>query len=239
MKFKKTMARSFNMAAAVPALLLLHTAAYADETENDAPEREFYVQMDMGVSPRSHATLEGAKTGRINFDGSVFPAALTLGWKPEGMQSDTGSLAFELQAYDRNLSIDTLTVGNTAAVSSDGKYNVGGIMANVRYELKPGSVVRPYVTGGVGVACAELKKVPQLQLAKSRARNVDLAAHVGGGIGFQPGAQSRFSLWLGYDLLLTRSPRFDSLPTAPANVGYVRARRIQPQTFTFGGRFAF
>jgi opacity protein-like surface antigen len=231
--------RTVAAAAAASAAALVPTTAFAGEDQDGPFRSEVYVQVDMGVSLRSHANFEGTKTGRMNVEDRVFPAALTIGWKPEAWQSDTGSLAVELQAFDRVLAVDAVRIGTTTTNPSRGKVHVGGVMANLRYELKVGGGIRPYLTGGVGIACPEIKNVPELQLTRARASKAVLATHFGGGIGFQPDASGKFSLWLGYDVLTTSSPRFETRSGVVPTTGYVRVNHVVPQTITLGARFAF
>lgn len=215
------------------------TMAFAVDGEGGGSKSEVYVQVDMGIAPRTHANLEGFKSGRLDVDGSVFPAALTVGWKPASWQTEAGGWAVEVQAYNRNLAVDRSKIGTTTTNSSDGKLNVGGLMANVRYELKLHGGFRPYLAGGVGFDCAEIKNLPQLQLSRKEASKVGVATHFGGGVGFQPEALGRFSLWLGYDVLATQSPRFEVRSGVVPTTGFVKVKHVLPQTVTLGARFAF
>ncbi len=182
--------------------------------------------------PETHSRIEGAQTGRLDHDGSIVPAALTLGWKPKELQSEDSAWGFELGFYNRNLSLDRVTLGSAVA-ATDGRVRVDGVMASARYEKPVGSGIVPYVTAGVGFACAEIKNAPTLKLTDRKSKNVSAVTHFGAGVGYQPDFLGRASLWLGYDILVTDSLRFNT------QSGDIKLMRIRPQTVTAGLRFAF
>ena len=221
----------------VVALCLLGVSpAYAQDAGEKDAHRSIYVQVDLGIAPKTHSTLEGVPSGRLDFDGSVFPAALTIGWKPAGLQNDAGGWALELSAFTRRLSIEQTTIGSVKS-PSDGDMEVGGFMANVRYELNLGSV-RPYLTGGAGVAKTEISDVPDLKLRDTKTNKANFVSHFGAGVGFQPKAFGRASLWLGYDCLTTSTPRFET-QYGINPPGTMRVKHVLPETFTLGLRYAF
>lgn len=212
-------------------------AAHAQDTDESDPVERVYLQIDMGVSPKTHTEFEGAPTGGMHHDGTIFPAALTIGFKPAGWQNEMGGLAIELSAFNRDLTIDRLTIGSSSQ-ASDGRLRIGGLMANLRFEMNAGSGIHPYLTGGAGVACAEITDMPALKLRDKKAIDAKFAAHFGAGIGFQPEAFGRASLWLGYDILTMQPPRFETdFGIAPS--GTIRVKHVLPQTVTLGARFAF
>lgn len=217
-------------------LLLSATPANAQSAEKESPPRPLYVQFDVGFSPKGQSRLEGIPSGRLDYDGSIFPASLTIGWKPAALQNEAGGLAIELSSYQNNLAIRRLTIG-PAKSPSDGKLKLSGIMVNLRYEAAIGAI-RPYLIGGVGFACPELKDVPQLKLRDGKLEKVSFAGHVGAGVGFQPKVFGRASLWLGYDLLAIKAPRFKTqFGINPPST--MRVEHVLPQTVKVGVRFAF
>ena len=223
---------------AIAAFCLLGiSSAHAQGSDDNDSGHPIYVQVDMGLSPKTHTTFEGAPTGGMHHDGSVFPASLTIGLKPASWQTDMGGWAIELSAYHRDLATDRLTIGSTSQ-ASDGRVRIGGLMANVRYEMAVGGGIRPYLTGGMGLACAKITDTPALKLKDEKSKDAKFAAHFGAGVGFQPKALGRASLWLGYDVLTVQSPRFET-EFGIAPTGSIRVKHVLPQTVTLGARYAF
>ena len=230
--------KSATASLALAAFCLLGTAAaHAEDSDDEEASHPIYVQVDMGFSPESHTNFEGVPAGSMHHDGSIFPASLTIGLKPKALQSNAGGFAIELSAYTRDLSVDSLTIGTTSR-PADGRVRVGGLMANLRYEMNLGGGIHPYLTGGAGVACTKITDLPTLKLKDEKAKNADFAAHFGAGIGFQPKAFGPASLWLGYDVMTVHSPRFDTQFGIVPN-GSMSLKRVLPQTITLGARYAF
>lgn len=231
-------AKSVSASLAIAAFCVLSTSsAHAQGSDENDYGHRVYVQVDMGLSPKTHTTFEGAPTGGMHHDGSVFPASLTVGLKPASWQTDMGGWAIELSAYNRDLATDRLTIGSTSQ-AGDGHLRIGGLMANVRYEMNAGSGVHPYLTGGAGVAYAKITDMPALKLTDDKATDARFAAHFGAGVGIQPKVFGRASLWLGYDILTMQSPRFETA-FGIAPTGSIRVKHVLPQTVTLGARYAF
>jgi len=187
------------------ALVLIPSIANADGERSN-----FYVSGKLGASFMDIDDIKNTsgvvRPARINIDyedDTVFAAALAGGydWSGQGVPIRTEIEYTFRSGFDYDPNPTFVNAATPSRAESD--FNAHTFLINAFYDLKNGSEFTPYVGGGFGMALNH-SDVTYTNLATGESEEaeetaLDIAGHVGGGVGYT--INERTTLDLGYRYL--------------------------------------
>jgi OmpA-OmpF porin, OOP family len=196
--------RILSLAVAAGALLA-PAAVYAQEREAFPLSGGWYLSGAVGGSWIADADFtDSGLSGEISLDGAPVLAG-AVG------KSLTDTLRAEVEVSWRRADLDALTLdGFTGSAGLSGDLSTTAALASLAYDFNPGGRLRPYVTGGVGLAHhdGDLDAVGGLP-ARISDSDTTFAWQVGAGAAWA--LSDRVALFGGYRYLGSADPSFDTL----------------------------
>lgn len=191
--------------------LLLVTTAWMSQANAAATAQDYnawYVGLDLSLSSLSDTDVSGTSNGKISYDGSISLSDLKVGYRPRSLYTDSGAVRFEAELIGRSFDFDNVTNGATTT-SPDGSLDIGALMANALYDFHTNTAFTPYVGAGIGAAAAQLDRSSGFNISDDQSQTL-LAGQFMAGVEYTPEIWPATSWSLGYNLLVTDKPEFDT-----------------------------
>jgi opacity protein-like surface antigen len=214
----------------VAAASVASASGYEDGSYNQNRWPHWYigVQGSIPFLEETDVTANNASLGDLDFDAG-YGIGASLGYTPKTSSEIINNMRFEGEYYFRNNDTDEINAQTGVSTRLPGEVTSQTFMVNTYYDFDTGTVISPYLGGGVGMSKIELD-VPSI--GADDKDNV-FAYQLMAGLSWAPENLLNTELNLGYRYLDASDPEFATAAGAKLDHSY------EAHNLEAGARFRF